>query len=262
MKILAIIGSPRKKESYEFTEYIESELKRIDKNIDFEYVMIKDIDIELCRGCHNCFKNGEDKCPIKDDKLLYENKMKASDGIIFITPIYSNCVTPQLKNYIDRYAYFFHRPRLFKQKVMSVALCGGVDKGVNDYIEDTMKAWGMKTTAKLVVPHVYSLKDKHKKKFYNNCEKQINKFYKSIEVSNTLPKPGLGRLLWFRLWKMLIKNSTSGMEYDYRYWKDKGWLNAYYYYDTKINVFKKLIVNIAGKMLDSSYKKRIKNSES
>jgi len=58
MKILAIIGSPRKKgNSYKATKEVEERMKQLGK-VEFEYLFLKDADLKMCSGCFNCVSKG------------------------------------------------------------------------------------------------------------------------------------------------------------------------------------------------------------
>lgn len=67
---------------------------------------------------------GEDKCPLKDDRALIEQKLRGADGIILSSPVYVNNVSGLMKNFIDRFAYTNHRPCFHRQKVLTVANTG------------------------------------------------------------------------------------------------------------------------------------------
>ncbi len=75
MRILAIMGGPRKGYGTMIMQQLEYQLKLIQK-VEFEYLYLKDVNLELCRGCHNCFFKGEDKCPVgKDDRdVIFKQK--------------------------------------------------------------------------------------------------------------------------------------------------------------------------------------------
>ena len=67
MKVLAIIGSPKGKgNSYKVTKELEKQINNYEK-IEFEYLFLKDYNLEMCRGCFSCIKRGIKFCPIKDD---------------------------------------------------------------------------------------------------------------------------------------------------------------------------------------------------
>ncbi len=89
MKILAIIGSGRKKGN---TSSIASLiLKRIEelaivekKQLQVEKLFLADYDLKHCLGCRNCMDRGEDKCPLKDDLKEIKTKIDEADAIIFL----------------------------------------------------------------------------------------------------------------------------------------------------------------------------------
>ena len=120
MKILAVLGSPRKKgKGYQIVKKFEDHLKSYD-SIDFEYIFLKDINLELCRGCFICVTHGEEKCPIKDEQKNLESKMLEANGIIFCSPVYGHNVSGLMKIFIDRFSYNGHHPRFFKQKALFI----------------------------------------------------------------------------------------------------------------------------------------------
>ncbi|MCK4826914.1 flavodoxin family protein [bacterium] len=68
MKILSIMGSPRKGDSYKITKIFEEKLSALEK-VEFKYLFLGDINLEYCRGCSICMKKGEEFCPSKDITL-------------------------------------------------------------------------------------------------------------------------------------------------------------------------------------------------
>jgi len=49
MKILAIMGSPRKRDSYQITRVVEEKLNALEK-VEFKYLFLKEVNLEYCRG--------------------------------------------------------------------------------------------------------------------------------------------------------------------------------------------------------------------
>jgi len=88
MKVLAIMGSPRKRGSgYKAVKQIEEKMMELG-DIDFDYLFLKDANLQLCRGCFTCISRGEDRCPLKDDRAGIEGKILGSDGVILSSPGY------------------------------------------------------------------------------------------------------------------------------------------------------------------------------
>jgi multimeric flavodoxin WrbA len=99
MKVLGIVGSPRKKGN---TEILVEEVlaSAREAGAETEIFLVAGKTISGCDGCHSCFKTG--KCKIKDDMQPLYRKMEAADAIVFGTPVYFHNYTAQLKAIIDR----------------------------------------------------------------------------------------------------------------------------------------------------------------
>jgi len=95
MKILYISGSPRKKSN---TDY----LLRLALSITGgQFIKITDYIIESCKSCWACQKLG--KCIINDDMSdILIPKLLDSEVLVLGSPVYFNCVSAQLKAFIDR----------------------------------------------------------------------------------------------------------------------------------------------------------------
>ncbi len=102
MKVIAVIGSPRKNGN---TELIASHaLKAIaEEGIETEIVPLAGKDIRPCTACMACSKKEE--CSIKDDLMPIYEKMKAADGIILASPVYYGSCTALLKGLMERTGY-------------------------------------------------------------------------------------------------------------------------------------------------------------
>ncbi len=129
MKVLTIMGSPKGKgNGYEVAQAIERRMNTHGK-VEFDYLMLKEENLGLCRGCFLCVSKGEDKCPMKEDRISIERRMEKADGIILVSPGYVQDVSWLMKNFMDRFAYTHHRPKFFEKKVMLVANGGRASNG-------------------------------------------------------------------------------------------------------------------------------------
>ncbi len=150
MKVLAIIGSPRKGHTYHIVQQIERWLAQ-DAEMQFEYVFLSQVNLEPCRGCYICQSKGELYCPIKDDLPALVQKMKEADGVIFASPSYTANVPALVKNLMDRMAYTAHRPAFLGKPAMLVVTA-------SSGTADTLKAlnWfrytGFEIVTKLGIP--------------------------------------------------------------------------------------------------------------
>jgi len=239
VKVLAIIGSPRKGETYQAVRMVEEQMKQIGR-VDFQYLFLKDVHLGQCLGCHACILSGEDRCPLKDDRASLEQQMMDSDGVIFASPVYSLQVTALMKNFLDHFSYLFHRPRFFGKKAMALATGGGRFKDTLNYLELNARAWGFDPAAKLGVPHYDGLTPEYRRRTAQAIADAARRLYASIKA-NRLPSPRLRELIRFRMWKYTVL--AYGNKCDGKYWRDRGWLDKDYYYDSKIGLPKLLCAN-------------------
>jgi hypothetical protein len=80
MRILAIMGSPRKKgNGFKVINRIEARMKTLGP-VAFEYLYLKDVNLEMCRDCFLCVRQGKEKCPINDEQSELEAKILGKRG--------------------------------------------------------------------------------------------------------------------------------------------------------------------------------------
>jgi len=135
VKILAIIGSPRKNSN---TEILIKEAMEGAKQAgaETEILNITELNIIPCNGCDFCLDGGE--CSISDDMQQISPKLIEADGIFIGTPVYFWNVSGQVKILIDRtYPLMVHRK--LRGKVGGIAVvanrvgCGNAYSSLNDY---------------------------------------------------------------------------------------------------------------------------------
>ncbi len=115
MKVLGIVGSPRKKGN---TEIITAHtLKAIaEEGLDTELLSLAGLDIRPCNACVICAS--EEHCPIEDDLFPVYLKMKEANGLILASPVYYGSATALIKGLIERAGYISrHNGEPFKGKV-------------------------------------------------------------------------------------------------------------------------------------------------
>ena len=102
-KILGIMGSPRKNGN---THVMLSKILEGAKEVgaETELILLKDLDINECDGCHSCWKGND--CSKNDDMNYIIPKIAKCDIIIFGTPVYWYGPTALMKAFLDRFVYF------------------------------------------------------------------------------------------------------------------------------------------------------------
>jgi len=99
MKALAIVGSPRKANTYRLVKAVCDLLR--ERNVETELIFLKDLDIKYCNGCDD-YCGTKRECHVEDDMQMLYPKLKEADAIIIGTPTYFWNVSGLLKSFIDR----------------------------------------------------------------------------------------------------------------------------------------------------------------
>jgi multimeric flavodoxin WrbA len=99
MKVLGIMGSPRKKSNTDIL--LDKTLEGAkEAGAEVEKVLVSKIKISPCLEIYACLKDGD--CAIKDDMQLLYKKLLEADHIVFASPMFFYGVTSQAKAIIDR----------------------------------------------------------------------------------------------------------------------------------------------------------------
>lgn len=122
MKIIGIVGSRRKGNTYTMIETAISKLTDVEAEI-----IHLDKDFNLCDGCLICDNTGE--CKFNDYISVIVKKMADADGFIFGTPSRWGLLSGELKGFFDRLNPLAV-PKALKGKkaiIFAVGQCEGED---------------------------------------------------------------------------------------------------------------------------------------
>lgn len=248
MKILAIIASPRKQgNTTTVVEKIAQELMSLGQ-VEVEYMFLSEVSLESCKGCSTCLLKGNAYCPAKDQRLEVEEKILASDAVIFASPVYAMNMTALMKNFMDRFAFTMHRPRFFNQKTMIVALTGavGLKETINSISQLKYCGFDIVQTLGIVVPNPLDYSPDLDEKTIKKIEKSAQKFYKKI-VKNRPMKPSWDTIVQFRIQQKVFAKHKDKMIADFEYFNEKGWLDSakkYYTDNADINPLQDLLARL------------------
>lgn len=237
MKILVLIGSPHKGNTFNTVQKIEQLHKKV-SNCEYEYLFLKDINLGLCKGCFTCISKGEQYCPLKDDKDWLTHKIENADGVILASPNYAANVPWLMKNCIDRFAYTCHRPKYFNQKFM-LLITSGSYMGV----KNAMKALsiivsGGNIVGRLSVYNSPQMNDKKLRIQENKLKRTAEKFAKLVSKKKS-QRPSFSYLIWFSVFKASSAINKNSLSADYQYYKNRN-----YFTECKLNSFQKAVIKI------------------
>ncbi|WDV44946.1 NAD(P)H-dependent oxidoreductase [Clostridiaceae bacterium M8S5] len=242
MKVLVLLGSLRKGNTYKLTKLVQDNMNE-QGDVEFEEIFLGDIDLGYCISCHNCILKGEEFCPHRETTDMLEQKMLNADAIIISAPVYMLSVPGVVKNLVDHFAYILHRPVLFDKNVLVVvSTAGGGDKKVAKYLKDVFEYWGANKV--FIFRHkVFAIKLEITDKLAQKAKRISKMFYNSIE-SKKLKEPSVRRIAFYNAFRAITFLDTTEDTADYKYYKKLDWFDKVYPVDTVKNPFKKAIGNI------------------
>jgi multimeric flavodoxin WrbA len=263
MHILVVNGSPKGKgNTYKVTQMLEQAMKKRDSSIEFEYLHLRQSNLKGCLGCYQCLAEGEEHCPLKDDRANIEASMQKADAVIFANPVYVINVPWTFKNFLDRFAYICHRPRFYGKKAFVLSTTGSLGTGiVNAICKYSIGSWGFEVAGSFGAITTAGISDEDKikqwKKIEKNLEKISEKFVKALR-NKKVPKAGFFKLFAFRLQRAAFGNADR-LKADYKYWKSMGWLDekTRFYIDAKINPITSAVANVLADLKVRTYPKGI-----
>ncbi len=232
MNILAICGSPRKGNCYAVLNLIKQSYAEHNVNI----LMIGDLHLDMCRGCYSCIFNGEETCPLKDDRDMIIKKIYAADAVIFASPVYVNQLSALMKKMIERLAFNGHRPKFHDKFAMVLSVCKAFGaKHANQYMQDVFSSFGFNVVSTL---ELQASTNSIKEKLMNN-KKTLQTFesFVSKAMEGRQTPPTIMNLVMFNMFKYVSEVYPEQFKADHQYYQeiDK------YPYDGRINYFKNLI---------------------
>ncbi len=239
-KILAIIGSPRKGETYQAVNRFAGELAKTEE-VDVEYVLLAREGLSDCTGCHNCILKGREYCRESAGIKELQEKMLSADAVILATPVYNQSVTSLMKKFLDYFTFLWHRPEMFGVKFFGISSGGGMFKEVFKLLRTNVESWGGTWMGELGIPHYEALKPEYRSKCDRDIQKKAELFLRKTG-DNSPQIPSVSKLMMFNIWKMTAKACRDSNPQDYEYWTGKQLWDKAFYYPVRINIFKKFAV--------------------
>lgn len=237
-RVTAFVGSIGKKNTYKAVMQFLNNLKVLG-DVEVEIVKLNDYKLGICWGCRLCFDKGEEFCPLHDDRDVLFDKIKVSDGVVFAAPNYSWHMSGMMKVFLDRFGFAIHRPRYFG-KVFTSIVTQGVGRGneIVKYFDFLGKTLGFNTVKGTCVTALDPRMEKDQQKIDKALADLSQRFYARLEKP-AYPAPSWFSLIGFRMSRSTIKGNLDESSFDFRYYAEKGWLEADYFYPTRLGPLKK-----------------------
>lgn len=135
MKIVAINGSPKGKQSTTYVMIEEFFKGARSRGAETEHILLSRMKIHHCMGCLTCWRKTPGICALRDD--MQKIDFMDCDLIIYATPLFVDNVSGLLKNFLDRRLSYSnplmewdsnnesrHPKKKASPKMMVIANCG------------------------------------------------------------------------------------------------------------------------------------------
>ncbi len=86
---------------------IETSLEALDSD-HHTYFKLRDMNINYCKGCWDCWLKTPGKCVFKDDYEAILSKIPQADSITIVSPVIIGYVSSLVKTFQDRFIPFAH----------------------------------------------------------------------------------------------------------------------------------------------------------
>jgi len=187
---------------------------------------VAELELPFCKSCHMCFSKGEEYCP--HDGILRDIRtaITGCDGVIVSGVTYIWAVNAALKNLLDHFAYWHHRPALFGKKGMVVVTSAGYgESGVAKFVKTIIGQWGI--NGALIVTQNAKQRDLQSAgKLSAKLDKAAEQFYQLIASKKPL-SPKLKNIVVHNAFRAMSLCEFSDSECDTRYWRQEHMNKAY-----------------------------------
>jgi multimeric flavodoxin WrbA len=229
MKVLALIGSARKKETFSACCQVARHIQERDPSVQWENVLLSERRIAQCDGCWSCFERGEHTCPYYEDIKDIWAAMKEADGIVLASPVYAMQVSAWMKVFVDRSASLFHRPSFHKPAVVIAATAGGGLDPTIKYLRFAARGWGMRCVGDVGIKMRKRDADPAYRELLNRRISVLADKFLGAMKDHGATKPSFSDLLQFSY----MKRVAPFIKYDLEHWREKGWLERGWYTDVR-----------------------------
>lgn len=142
VKILGVVGSPRKRSNSEVLVKEALEGSKLIPDTETELVLLCDKKIRFCKGCYEICQHGKVKkpCPNQDDMEELLTKLLEADGYIFGSPTYMGGVPGLMRAFMDRTVPIYHKLR---GKVAGIIVVGDAQFGSQELVAQSIRTFCM-----------------------------------------------------------------------------------------------------------------------
>jgi multimeric flavodoxin WrbA len=264
--VTAFVGSARRNGvTHRATRQLLENLQSFG-DVQGEIVFLSECNLHFCRGCKACFLEGEEFCPLHDDRDVLLDRMMRSDGVVLASPTYSFQVSAVMKAFLDRLGFAFHRPRFHGKAFTSIVVEGRYGGSeVVKYLDFVGGALGFNVVKGSCIackknPNTLEpMEEEEGRRMGEALARQSRRLHEQLS-SPAFPAPSMFQLLGFRMARTGIKLEQADDDRDHAYFRDHGWFDSDYFYPTKLGPLKRVAGAAFDRMAARASRPRLRGS--
>lgn len=226
LKCLIINGSPRAAGNSRkiFIDPIRKLAAECEPRAETEVIELNQPGLKTCTGCQRCMVKGESFCPLRDERNAILEKMLDADCLCFVTPVHLLGTSWAMRNFFSRFIFLSDRPRIFEKPALLFASANVLGTGsALKELRNACDSWGFRVIASFgVTVRNWEKSDRAEKKLLSGMRRAFKK--NAPVFAEKKEKPSMTKLIGFFIKKYDILAHNAADEVDYRYWKERGWL--------------------------------------
>jgi multimeric flavodoxin WrbA len=225
MKIIALVGSPRKSRS-NTAALVDLVLEgAASEGTEHETIFLPGGTVAPCRACDLCHVTGS--CSQKDEFGSIREKILAADAIVVATPNYIDHVSAQLKAFIDRCCGVVHLLGFAGRYGAAVVTSGGgPEEPIARYLEHFLVITGI-----IPVGSVFATMGGQEKVFSDEVRTEAGelgrRLVRAVRQRESFPEAEKEQQAFRQRMGWLMENRKDVWLYEYDYWKKHFKLPSY-----------------------------------
>ena len=225
--VVLVNGSPRHGTTLTYLRQVEAVLH--EAGVSTELISLAGTDIRDCNGCEACIRR-TGWCVQKDAAPEILARMLSADGLVIGTPVYVGTVTGKLKSLLDKTASWLHRPPAVGTPVLPlVTTAGSGAKDTLAYLTQTVATWGAHPVGGI----------RRSASAQEPVEpREVADFLDHLRRNRSSYRPTWRQIMLFQVQRVL---ATKVAEIDRRYWEERGWDRASFYYPCRLGPGKRVL---------------------
>jgi len=180
----------------------------------------------FCTGCTLCLGGLNEKCPNTQYVTPIIDAIINADALVFTTPHYGACsMSGAMKNLIDHIDFLVlgtaPREEMFDKKAFIITTSSGTTAAIKP-IKNFLRHCGINRVRSLGLRLLTNKWDKMPQRKQARYEKSLRKAARKF-YDTKKGRPYLYSIIWYHIFKFVLKNYVGKDDYAYKLWEEKGY---------------------------------------